>query len=167
MILDSELELQDEIIFDAELINGAELDADLFDSVDIDEVFAAADPILLEASLSIEDTTFDVNASELIATGLKADGTDDYRKLKNKPSINGTTLYDNYNEIDPTVPKWAKEPVKPSYNSVEIAYDDTKTQLNATNIQEAIETIVATSAVEIIPIEEVISLWKVKGDDFE
>ena len=44
----------------------------------------------------------------------------DYRKLINKPSINGEELVDNYNEVDPTVPEWSKQPTKPTYN-----YSDT------------------------------------------
>lgn len=45
----------------------------------------------------------------------------DYNKLENKPSINGTELIGNYDEIDPTVPSWAKEPFKPEYNLDEVA----------------------------------------------
>lgn len=44
----------------------------------------------------------------------------DYELLKNKPSINGTELIGNYNEIDPTVPEWSKESTKPTYT-----YDET------------------------------------------
>ena len=29
-------------------------------------------------------------------------------------------LYDNYDEIDPTVPDWAKQPTKPTYTPEEI-----------------------------------------------
>lgn len=40
--------------------------------------------------------------------------TSDYQKLINKPTINGSypkyaqELFDNYDEVDPTVPEWAK-----------------------------------------------------------
>lgn len=46
--------------------------------------------------------------------------TSDYRKLNNLPSINGERLVDNYNEIDPTVPVWAKrdEPEEMSYSDI-------------------------------------------------
>lgn len=44
----------------------------------------------------------------------------DYEQLDNKPSINGTELIGNYDEIDPTVPEWAKESTKPAYT-----YEDT------------------------------------------
>lgn len=48
--------------------------------------------------------------------------TSDYQKLMNKPSINGTELYDNYDEIDPTVPRWAKGEEPEEMNIVDI-YD--------------------------------------------
>lgn len=53
---------------------------------------------------------------EFIDTG----GTKDYRKLINKPTINGTELVENYDEIDPTVPDWAKADKKPNYTSDEV-----------------------------------------------
>lgn len=71
------------------------------------------------------DADFDTNEVELevdmedIYT-VDVGGTSDYRKLKNKPSINGTELYDNYNEIDPTVPAWAKQNSKPNYTASEV-----------------------------------------------
>lgn len=48
--------------------------------------------------------------------------TSDYRKLNNKPTINNTELYDNYDEIDPTVPNWAKGE-EPSEMSIAEIYD--------------------------------------------
>lgn len=50
----------------------------------------------------------------------KSGGTNDYRDLINKPSINGETLETNYNEIDPTVPSWAKTDAKPVYTPEEV-----------------------------------------------
>lgn len=50
--------------------------------------------------------------------------TNDYRKLDHKPSINGTVLVNNYNEIDPTVPAWAKQQQKPNYNAAEVGAVD-------------------------------------------
>lgn len=44
----------------------------------------------------------------------------DYQKLINLPTINGTRLFDNYNEIDPTVPIWAKSENKPTYTASEV-----------------------------------------------
>ena len=47
-------------------------------------------------------------------------GEDDYMILKNKPSINGKRLIGNYDEIDPTVPEWAKDSFKPKYTASEV-----------------------------------------------
>lgn len=44
--------------------------------------------------------------------------TSDYRQLNNLPSINGETLLNNYDEIDPTVPEWAKNPIPPSADDI-------------------------------------------------
>ena len=46
--------------------------------------------------------------------------TDDYEKLKNKPTLNGETLIGDMRECDPTVPTWAKEENKPSYTPEEV-----------------------------------------------
>lgn len=48
--------------------------------------------------------------------------TTDYQKLNNKPSINGTELFDNYDETDPTVPQWAKGE-EPEEMSIAEVYD--------------------------------------------
>lgn len=71
-----------------------------------------------EISLELEGEDPEINLEvdfEATIGGVKS-----YRKLEDKPSINGTELYDNYDEIDPTVPEWSKEPTKPSYS-----YEDT------------------------------------------
>lgn len=54
---------------------------------------------------------------------------DDYEKLKNLPSLNGEVIKGEMNEIDPTVPDWAKQENKPEYSPEE---------LNAININDAI-----------------------------
>lgn len=78
------------------------------------------------------------------ATGGGGGGTSDYLQLSNKPKINGVELVDNIttenlgivvpqytselendsgfitNETDPTVPAWAKEPIKPTYTAEEV-----------------------------------------------
>ena len=73
-------------------------------------------PCLRKSILSVDDIDLaaDINA------GINLGGTKDYRKLNNKPSINGIELYDNYDEIDPTVPDWAKQSTKPTYTPEEI-----------------------------------------------
>ena len=44
----------------------------------------------------------------------------DYEKLKNRPNLNGTVIQGNMQEIDPTVPDWAKNNKKPTYSCEEI-----------------------------------------------
>lgn len=73
--------------------------------------------------------------------GIKAQGVqevpiDDYRKLKNKPSINGTELNGNYDEIDPTVPDWAKRDKKPTYTAEEIGAVEAGNEMSYADIQE-------------------------------
>lgn len=63
-----------------------------------------------------EDNNIGVEVEETMVTG----GTTDYNKLKNKPRLNGKTIEGNINEIDPTVPQWAKAPSKPEYTPTEL-----------------------------------------------
>lgn len=72
--------------------------------------------IELDATFSVDD----IDLAADIDAGMNLGGIKDYRKLNNKPSINGIELYDNYDEIDPTVPDWAKQPTKPKYTPEEI-----------------------------------------------
>lgn len=44
----------------------------------------------------------------------------DYEKLRNLPRLNGQVIIGNMKEIDPTVPAWAKEQNKPSYDANEV-----------------------------------------------
>lgn len=62
-------------------------------------------------------------------------GVRSYKKLKDKPSINGTELVDNYDEIDPTVPDWAKEANKPEYTSEEIGAIDRRDEMSLADIK--------------------------------
>ena len=59
-----------------------------------------------EVSLPVDPIDIDI---ELKAEEIQEVVTNNYRVLKNKPTINGTELFDNYDEIDPTVPAWSKE----------------------------------------------------------
>lgn len=69
-------------------------------------------------------------------------GTKDYLDLENKPQLNGVTLEGNKSlddigaqpkgnylttESDPTVPSWAKSPIKPSYTATEVGADTSGT----------------------------------------
>ena len=79
------------------------------------------DPVVLQTS--DDSTTLEVDES------INFGGTNDYANLTNKPSINGVTLVGNKTtedlgivaeEVDPTVPAWAKQPTKPSYTPLEV-----------------------------------------------
>lgn len=48
------------------------------------------------------------------------EGTNDYNKLKNKPRLNGNEIIGEVEEIDPTVPKWAKAETRPVYTADDV-----------------------------------------------
>lgn len=87
-----------------------------------------AEPWVIDIPLEVEEIGQSVNFSvdgddevvNLHAEETHELVTKDYRKLDHKPSINGTELYDNYDEIDPTVPNWAKgeEPETMTFNEI-------------------------------------------------
>lgn len=47
-------------------------------------------------------------------------GTTDYEKLRNKPKLNGNEIIGEVEEIDPTVPLWAKAETRPVYTPEDI-----------------------------------------------
>lgn len=47
-------------------------------------------------------------------------GTTDYEKLRNKPKLNGFEIVGDVEEIDPTVPTWAKAETRPVYTPEDI-----------------------------------------------
>lgn len=51
---------------------------------------------------------------------IEKQGTDNYEELKNLPKLNGEVFIGDKNEIDPTVPLWAKSNAKPSYKPEEV-----------------------------------------------
>ena len=58
------------------------------------------------------DVSMDTNAVELeveLQETVNLGGTDDYKKLKNLPTLNGSKIIGDMNEIDPTVPVYVKE----------------------------------------------------------
>lgn len=60
---------------------------------------------------------------ELISLGLDEkfiEGTNDYNKLKNKPKLNGNEIIGEVEEIDPTVPLWAKAETRPVYTPEDV-----------------------------------------------
>lgn len=62
-------------------------------------------------------------------------GTKNYNQLVNKPSINGTELVGNYDEIDPTVPNWAKNDTKPTYTPEEVGSIDRNDEIQLSDIK--------------------------------
>lgn len=61
----------------------------------------------LELDVTVKDNAeeLDVKFQEVVNIG----GTNDYEKLKNLPSLNGSKIIGNVDEIDPTVPGYVKE----------------------------------------------------------
>lgn len=75
------------------------------------------------------------NVLPLSIEGSIGGGTRDYNKLIHKPSINGTELIGNYDEIDPTVPDWAKEENKPAYTAEEIGAVNADSEMSFADIK--------------------------------
>lgn len=74
-------------------------------------------------SVAIETNTESVSAQASTGTGGGSGGsvgTMDYNQLENRPMLNGKTLEGDVDETDPTVPAWAKNPVKPTYTAAEV-----------------------------------------------
>lgn len=71
----------------------------------------------LDLELDEEDETVEAEFEELFEK--EVNGTTDYEKLKNLPSLDGETIKGNIQEKDPTVPDWAKSERKPSYTAAE------------------------------------------------
>ena len=60
---------------------------------------------------------------ETLSLGLDekyVEGTTDYNKLKNKPKLNGNEIIGQIEEIDPTVPNWAKTETRPVYTPEDV-----------------------------------------------
>lgn len=77
-----------------------------------------------------------LNMGEFIDTG----GTKNYNNLINKPSLNGTELIGNYDEIDPTVPDWAKEDNKPTYTPEEVGSVDINNEMPISEVKDIWDT---------------------------
>lgn len=65
----------------------------------------------------------------------------DYQNLDNKPTINGTELFDNYDEIDPTVPEWAKQETKPTYTYDEVGAVGAENEIHINEIDRMFATV--------------------------
>lgn len=65
-------------------------------------------------------------------------GTSDYNKLKNKPTLNGKEVMGAMEEIDPTVPTWAKTETRPVYTPEDVGAmaEGSITSVSTTEIDE-------------------------------
>lgn len=88
-----------------------------------------------QTEFSSEVTTPDVVSFHGEIQGVIPVAMNNYRRLTNKPHINGTELYDNYDEIDPTVPSWAKESNKPEYTAEEVGALDEDAEMSLTDVK--------------------------------
>ncbi len=91
-----------------------------------------------------EELDFDTGPDEEIDVDVgevTKEVTSDYRQLINRPSINGTSLLENYDEIDPTVPMWAKRTRKPKYTAKEIGALDANSEVSFSDIKELWDSI--------------------------
>ena len=66
------------------------------------------------------------------------EGTSDYNKLKNKPKLNGNEIIGEVEEIDPTVPTWAKAETRPVYTPEDIGAmaESSVTSVSTTELDE-------------------------------
>ena len=66
------------------------------------------------------------------------EGTSDYNKLKSKPKLNGNEIIGEVEEIDPTVPTWAKAETRPVYTPEDIGAmaEGSVTSVSTTELDE-------------------------------
>lgn len=79
--------------------------------------------------------------SEHIQFGLDeqyVEGTSDYNKLRNKPKLNGNEIIGDVDEIDPTVPLWAKSETRPVYTPEDVGAmaEGSVTSVSTTELNE-------------------------------
>ena len=79
-----------------------------------------------------------------VSGSLNISSAGDYRLLSHKPSINGEMLIDNYNEIDPTVPEWAKSETKPTYTADEVEAVDRNNETDFAEIDRMFNAVFGT-----------------------
>lgn len=78
---------------------------------------------------------------ETLSLGLDekfVEGTNDYNKLKNKPKLNGNEIIGEVEEIDPTVPTWAKSETRPVYTPEDVGAmaEGSVTSVSTTELDE-------------------------------
>lgn len=84
--------------------------------------------LMKDIQMNIEDESdklqIEINEDkETLTLGLDekfVEGTSDYNKLKNKPKLNGNEIIGEVEEIDPTVPLWAKAETRPVYTPEDV-----------------------------------------------
>lgn len=78
--------------------------------------------------------------SDHIQFGLNEEyvGTTDYEKLRNKPKLNGNEIIGDVEEIDPTVPLWAKAETRPVYTPEDVGAmaEGSVTSVSTTELDE-------------------------------
>lgn len=75
------------------------------------------------------------NPFKIVFNGTTTTIGEDYNSLRNKPTLNGETIQGNVSEQDPTVPAWAKAPVKPEYSAEEVGAIPANAGLNAADLE--------------------------------
>lgn len=73
--------------------------------------------------VELDNLDFPMNISDDLDFDMDSNGVPvpiSYKELLDKPKLNGKTIEGDMNEIDPTVPAWAKTPTKPEYNAEEV-----------------------------------------------
>lgn len=90
----------------------------------------------------LADWAYEVDEDkETLTLGLDekfVEGTSDYNKLKNKPKLNGNEIIGEVEEIDPTVPTWAKAETRPVYTPEDIGAmaEGSVTSVSTTELDE-------------------------------
>ena len=85
----------------------------------------------LDMDVSTYDTEIDTEMKSIYKYT-----SDNYENLKNLPSLNGKKIIGNMQEIDPTVPNWAKQESKPSYTASEVGAVSDENALSLNEIDE-------------------------------
>lgn len=87
----------------------------------------------IQMNVQDESDKFQVKINEKFV-----EGTSDYNKLKNKPKLNGNEIIGEVEEIDPTVPLWAKAEARPVYTPEDVGAmaEGSVTSVSTTELDE-------------------------------
>lgn len=89
-------------------------------------------PLKLKCSPCEHDHSMELSSGITIVSN-------DYEKLRNKPTLNGEEILGDMNESDPTVPAWAKKSTKPDYNYDEVAAVGAENALTIAEIKAMVD----------------------------